>query len=61
MKYMIYPFAMLICVCCALCLAIAYFFIVFIYTVTDAHKASLEACENIKDFFKMLKLWIMGR
>lgn len=61
MKYIIYPFAMLLYVLCTLCLSIAYFFMVFIYTVTDAHKVSLEACENIKGFFKMLKLWIKGR
>ena len=61
MKYIIYPFAMLIYVCCVLCLVIAYCFMVFIHTVTDAHKASLEACENIKGFFKMLKLWMKGR
>ena len=61
MKYLLYPFAMLICVFGALCLAIAYFFMVFIYTCTDAHKVSLEACENIKGFLKMLKLWVKGR
>lgn len=61
MKYFLYPFAIMIYVFCAFCLAIAYFFLVFIDTVTDAHKASLEACENIKGFLKMLKLWIKGR
>ena len=61
MKYLLYPFAMLLYVFCTWCLSIAYFFMVFISTLSDAHKTSLEACENIKGFLKMLKLWIKGR
>ena len=60
MKYLLYPFAMLICVCCALCLSIAYFFMVFISTLSDAHNTSLEACENTRGWLKMLKVWTTG-
>lgn len=52
MKYIIYPFAMLFYVLCTLCLSIAYFFMVFISTLSDAHAMSLTACENIKGFLK---------
>lgn len=61
MKYIIYPFAMLLYVLCTLCLSIAYFFMVFVSTITDAHEVLLEMCENRKNFWKMLKLWIIGK
>lgn len=61
MKYIIYPFAMLLYVLCTLCLTIAYSFMVFVSTLTDAHKVSLEMCENRKNFWKTIKLWITGK
>ena len=57
MKYIIYPFAMLFYVIYTLCLSIAYFFMVFISTLSDAHNTSLEACENTRDWLKILKVW----
>ena len=61
MKYIIYPFAMLLYVICTLCLSIAYFFMIFVSTLTDAHEVSLEMCESRKKFWKILKLWITGK
>lgn len=52
---------MLLYVICTLCLSIAYFFMVFIYTLGDAHDVSLEMCENRKNFWEILKLWIIGK
>ena len=61
MKYMIYPFSMLLYVLCTLFLSIAYFFMVFVSTLTDAHEVSLQVCENRKDLWKTIKLWITGK
>lgn len=52
---------MLFYVLCTLFLSIAYFVMVFVSTLTDAHEVSLEVCENRKNFWKMLKLWIIGK
>lgn len=49
---------MLLYVLCTLCLSIAYFFMVFISTLSDAHNTSLEACENTRAWLKILKVWI---
>lgn len=61
MKYIIYPFAMLLYVLCTLCLSIAYFFMAFVYTLTDAHEVSLEMCENTRGWLKILKVWTTKR
>ncbi len=52
---------MLLYVLCTLCLSIAYFFMVFISTLSDAHSTSLEACENTRAWLKILKVWTTKR
>lgn len=52
---------MLLYVLCTLCLSIAYFFMVFVSTLTDAHEVSLEMCESRKELWKILKIWITGK
>lgn len=52
---------MLLYVLCALCLGIAYFFMTFVDTLTEAHEVSLEMCEYNNEFFDLLKQWITGK
>lgn len=52
---------MLLYVICTLCLSIAYFFMVFISTLSDAHNTSLEACKNTRGWLKMLKVCMTGK
>ena len=61
MKYMIYLFALFINIIFALCLSIVCFFITLGTMLADAHDAALTACENKREYFKTLKLWITGK
>ena len=61
MKYLLYPFFMLLYMLITLFLSLAYFFMVFIDTLSEAHKSTLSASEDIRGYCKMLKLWITGK
>lgn len=61
MKYLLYPVALFINIIFALCLSIVCFFMALGTILADAHDVALTACENKREYFKTLKLWITGK